>query len=50
MAVQQNKSLVPLVTCVVPTMRSVNALSVEKSTGEVHLRHHVSPGRLLSRP
>lgn len=43
MAVQQNKSLVPLVTCVVPTMRSSQCSVRGKSTGEVHLRHHVSP-------
>ena len=34
MAVQQNKSLVPLVTCVVRTTRSSSMLCQEKSTVE----------------
>lgn len=44
MAVQQNKNPAPPVTCAVRTTLSRLApCPWKKTTGEVHLRHHVSP-------
>ncbi|VFS13478.1 50S ribosomal protein L32 [Escherichia coli] len=44
MAVQQNKQPVPNVACVVPMTRwtAVTSLSVDKTSGEKHLRHHIT--------